>query len=209
MAQKVDHSALWMYVPNAGGVGVPTYFKPTEGDGATVGKHPGPWLVGGGLTNMLLTPHEGESGIDVSFWPDGQVDKLFWYRPYEDQDLWITTGTSFSSYFSVVFTPDVEGPWVECGWVEFPVQGEARAIPARIPGWSGELYVSAIDESWDGKSFFVNGPHEESFGVDIVGYGYDPLPSNPSIEFTFPAGFFYIGDKTSDEIVISIPLAPM
>jgi len=210
MAQKVDHSALWMYAPNAGGKGVPTYFKPTERDGATVGKHPGPWLVGGGLTNMLLTPHEGEGSIDVSFWPDGQDDPLFWARPGgEDEVVEVLNGTEYPSRFLVVFTPPTSEVAVECGCNGRSMLGEFWRVPARIPGWSGELYVEPDDyySAWDAP-IFVPYPQEYAFAVHITGYGEDPLPSNPRIEFELPAGFFYVGDKTSDEIVISVPLTP-
>jgi hypothetical protein len=198
-----------MYVPNADGVGFSTYFKPTERHGATVGKHPGPWLVGGGLTNMLLTPHEGEGGgvgIDVSFWSDVPIDRLNSHGPDEDGILWISNGTDYRSEFKVAFTPAIEGVVVECGWNEFPEKGGGKVVPARIPGWSGELFAELLGVSGESESFFVSGPWEESFGVYIWGEGYDSLPSNPSIEFTFPAGFFYIGDETSGEIVISVPL---
>jgi hypothetical protein len=201
-----------MYVPNADGVGVPTYFVPTERHGATVGKHPGPWLVGGGggLTNMLLTPHEGEGGgvgIDVSFWSDVPIDRLNSHGPDEDGILWISNGTDYNSHFRVLFTPPIEGVGVECGWNEFPLtEEELRVVPARIPGWSGKVFAELLNWSGGSESFYVSEPSEESFDVRIEGYGYAPLPSNPSIEFTFPAGLFYIGDETSDEIVINVPL---
>lgn len=69
MTQKVDHSALWMYVPNVDGVGVPTYFVPTfSGDGVEVAKREaaaGEWSPGGGATEMLIAAWGASVEADI------------------------------------------------------------------------------------------------------------------------------------------------
>lgn len=200
MAQKVDHSALWMYVPNAGGVGVPTYFKPTERDGATVGKHPGPWLVGGGLTNMLLTPHEGEGDDDLP------VNIVFNTIPltYSADDLELG-GTTFSDALKleVDFT-NTEPNEVTVGYT-LPAD---RVIPASIPGWSGSVEAgfsvsTPSEDSWPSPPFT-----DEQFDLDvwITATGEDSLDGK-TLNLTIPAGLIFAGERTSSQIVLEIPIS--
>lgn len=77
MAQKVDHSALWMYVPRAGGVGAPTYFVPGAADGGRVRRSDGGWNEGQGLSEMLIYPVTVREMLcipDEAFYPPTSVD---------------------------------------------------------------------------------------------------------------------------------------
>lgn len=204
MAQKVDHSALWMYVPNAGGKGVPTYFKPTERDGATVGKLPQQdkqWAAGAGSTEMLITPHGGGGDDEV------EVEFRLNYDPLE-YDEWGYEdggGTGFSDALelSAHYLND-SGEQVAVK-VTIP---SGRALEVSIPGWSGTVTAGfmpqAQDEEFD-LFFYEDLAAYLSLHIWITAEGTQSM-DGLTMRIVVPRGLVTIDDLPSSEFVVEVPI---